>query len=81
MGDKVMNAQGIDDYYSREATAQFRRKDEKDNWQKISSNDLNRCNSSPSFFDAEGFRFHLPAYLIAELQGRDEYDFIPRLIG
>jgi len=28
-----------------------------------------RCNSSLSFFNADGMRFHLPAFLIAELKG------------
>jgi hypothetical protein len=30
---------------------------------------LNACYSSLSFFDAEGMRFPLPAFLIAELNG------------
>jgi hypothetical protein len=34
---------------------------------------LNKCSSSLSFFDDEGMRFHLPAYLIADLNG--EYRF------
>ena len=34
---------------------------------------LNWCFSSLSFFDAEGMRFHLPAFLIADLKG--EYQF------
>jgi hypothetical protein len=38
--------------------------------------DLNRCASSLSFFDAEGMRFHLPAYLIADLEGTLEQDVV-----
>ncbi|MBL9024989.1 MAG: hypothetical protein JNL21_22525 [Myxococcales bacterium] len=34
---------------------------------------LNKCNSSLSFFDDEGMRFHLPAYLVADLDG--DYKF------
>ena len=30
------------------------------------------CNSSLSFFDPKGMRFHLPAYLIAQISG--EFD-------
>ena len=47
----------------------FRNKDEKLNWQNIQIDDLNRCNSSPTFFDAQGMLFHLPAFMIAELNG------------
>ena len=43
--------------------------DEKLDWGRISVDELDRCNSSLSFFDAEGMRFHLPAFLIAELHG------------
>jgi hypothetical protein len=46
-----------------------RKKDEKDDWKNITSEALNSCSSSLSFFDAEGMRFHLPAFLIADLKG------------
>jgi hypothetical protein len=75
LGDGVglRQAQGLDDYEDNETCAAYREHDEKDDWQAISSDDLNDCNSSLSFFDAEGMRFHLPAYMIAELRG--EYGF------
>jgi hypothetical protein len=41
----------------------------KPRWAGLRSEELNKCNSSLSFFDAEGMRFHLPAYLIADLDG------------
>ncbi|NBR84626.1 MAG: hypothetical protein EB141_17365 [Verrucomicrobia bacterium] len=46
-----------------------RLRDEKLDWTLLRVADLNECSSSLSFFDAEGMRFHLPAFLIAELQG------------
>src|SRR4029434_9253486 len=52
--------------------AAYRANDEKDDWHRIPTEALNCCWSSLSFFDAEGMRFHLPAYLIAELRG--DYD-------
>ena len=68
-GVGLQHAQGIDDYEPAATCAHFRANDEKDDWSRIPVEELNRCNSSLSFFDAEGMRFHLPAFLIADLQG------------
>lgn len=75
LGDGIglLEAQGIDDYADDETCAGYRRQDEKENWQNIPPVALNRCNSSLSFFDAAGMRFHLPAYLIADLDGTYGY--------
>ena len=75
LGDGVglQQAQGLDDYEDEPTCAAYRETDEKEDWRKITSSDLNGCNSSLSFFDSKGMRFHLPAYMIAELRG--EYDF------
>jgi len=72
-GIGLQQAQGLDNYADPETCALYRANDEKDDWHRISTEELNRCYSSPCFFDAEGMRFHLPAYLIADLQG--EYNF------
>lgn len=72
-GIGLQQAQGLDDYEDEARCAAYRERDEKLDWGKISSIDLNRCHSSLSFFDPEGMRFHLPAYLRAELL--DEYGF------
>lgn len=72
-GVGLQQAQGLDDYEDDETCAKLRLEDEKEDWSRISSHRLNVCNSSLSFFDAEGMRFHLPAYLIADLSG--EYSF------
>ena len=68
-GIGLHEAQGLDDYASAEKCAAYRESDEKLDWQALQHEDLDKCNSSLSFFDAEGMRFHLPAYLIADLEG------------
>lgn len=73
-GIGLRQAQGIDDYAAAEVCAAYRANDEKDSWQNISVKELNQCYSSLSFFDAEGMRFHLPAYLIADLNGEYQQD-------
>lgn len=62
-------ARGIDDHADAAALASLHAKDEKENWRRLAPEDLDSCNSSLSFFDAKGMRFHLPAYLIANLEG------------
>ncbi|MEF9955604.1 MAG: hypothetical protein RSA22_02675 [Acinetobacter sp.] len=68
-GIGLYEAQAIDDYASEAECLAYRAKDEKLNWRNISVDDLNRCNSSLSFFDAQGMLFHLPAFLLANLNG------------
>lgn len=81
LGDGVglLEAQGIDDYASDDERRELRSKDETKDWRRISPEVLGGCNSSPSFFDAKGFVFHLPAFLIAELNDQYSYGFIDRL--
>jgi len=78
-GIGLFEANGLDDYASEEELLRFRATDEKLDWRRISYSDLERCNSSPSFFDSLGFVFHLPAFLIAELNDKHHYGFIDRL--
>ena len=68
-GVGLQEAQGIDDYADAQTRAAYRASDERDDWRRIPADALNRCHSSLSFFDAEGMRFHLPAYLLADLRG------------
>lgn len=70
-GIGLWQAQGIDDYESDERILKLREKDEKNDWHNVSHMDINRCGSSPSFFDGEGMRFYLPAMMVYELD-RDE---------
>ncbi len=69
LGDGIglWEAQAIDDYADAETRQRNRNRDEKDDWRRISIETLNACYSSPCFFDAAGMRFHLPAFLTAEL--------------
>ncbi len=79
-GIGLWQAQGIDDYECDEKCAEFRRGDEKRNWKLISTETLDRCASSLSFFDAKGFRFHLPAFLIADLTVGTEAEMVSSLV-
>jgi len=67
-GVGLKQAQGIDDYEDEWTCAKHRESDEKEDWSKFSPKELAKCHSSLSFFDAKGMRFHLPAFLIAELE-------------
>jgi hypothetical protein len=78
-GIGLFQATGLDDYASDEELKRLRARDEKTDWRRISYADLERCYAAPSFFDAKGFLFHLPAFLIAELNDRHPYGFIDRL--
>ena len=71
LGDGIglREAQGLDDYADAKTCAAYRAGDEKSDWSRICSEELNHCYSSLSFFDAQGMRFHLPAFLIASLNG------------
>lgn len=71
LGDGIglWEAQAIDDYETKEVQEQRRAQDEKDDWSSISADVLQLCHSSLSFFDANGMRFHLPAYIVASLKG------------
>jgi hypothetical protein len=68
-GIGLREAHGLDDHEDAQACATYRANDEKDDWSRISIDELNACYSSLSFFDAAGMRFHLPAFLIADLNG------------
>jgi hypothetical protein len=73
-GIGLFQGQAMDDYEMEETCDAARQRDEKDDWSIISADTLNQCNSSLSFFDAEGMRFHLPAFLIADLKDQLRMD-------
>ena len=75
-GVGLLQGQGLDDYADAETLAAYRAKDEKDDWSNIPVSKLNSCDSSLSFFDSQGMRFHLPAYMIADLEGTFDLDLI-----
>lgn len=66
-GVGLYEGQGLDDYASEEERRELRSNDELMDWANIPVSRLNECYSSLSFFDAAGMRFHLPAFLLAEL--------------
>ncbi len=71
LGDGVglWEAQAIDDYESGDVRQAARARDAKDDWASIPTADLAACESSLSFFDPPGMRFHIPAFMLAELDG------------
>lgn len=72
LGDGIglWEAQAIDDYETKIVQKRNRRKDEKEDWNRLNYEDLQRCQSSLSFFDADGMRFHLPAFILASLDDK-----------
>ena len=78
-GIGLFEANGLDDYAADEELRRLRESDEKLDWKRISVADLAKCYCSPTFFDPQGFVFHLPAFLIAELNDTHSYGFIDRL--
>ncbi|MGZ4035994.1 MAG: DUF6714 family protein [Bacteroidia bacterium] len=72
-GVGLSEANAIDDYKDDGFLEECKKQDEKHNWQAIPSEALNKYNCSLSFFDAKGMKFHLPAFMIAEIN--NEYRF------
>ncbi|MES2288070.1 MAG: DUF6714 family protein [Bacteroidota bacterium] len=72
-GIGLNEANAIDDYKDAQFREECRKIDEKQHWNVIPSSVLNQFNSSLSFFDPKGMKFHLPAFMIAEIKG--EYRF------
>ena len=67
-GIGLWEAQAIDDYETREIQNSNRERDQKLDWRLLDYSDLQRCHSSLSFFDADGMRFHLPAFIIGSIR-------------
>lgn len=66
-GVGLWEGQGLDYYQTKAECQKLREKDEKDDWNNLSLSVFSECHSSPSFFDAKGMRFHLPFFLLIEL--------------
>jgi hypothetical protein len=71
LGDGIglRQAQAIDDYEVESVQQQAREQDEKLDWSRIPREVLAGCESSLSFFDAAGMAFHLPAFIVADIEG------------
>ncbi len=78
-GIGLLEANGLDGYANETALAAYRDRDERHDWAAISLESLNRYGNSLSFYDAEGMRFHLPAYLLADMQGQYAFDIVYNL--
>ena len=66
-GIGLWEGQGLDDYANENEILKLRLRDERNNWDTISYEDLAYAQSSLSFFDAKGMRFCLPKFLIFDL--------------
>jgi hypothetical protein len=75
-GIGLTEADAIDDYKDEAFRTQCRKNDEKLLWNTIPAVMLNQFYSSLSFFDAKGMRFHLPAFVIAEIKGQFNFGLI-----
>lgn len=80
-GIGLTEAEGMDNRECDWELAQHRATDEKEHWEAIDPEALNTCNASLSYFDPLGMRFHLPAFMIAELDGAYRLDLDPVLAG
>lgn len=71
LGDGIglFEGRAVDDYADDATRRAARQKDERDNWDSVPRERLISFNDAISFLDPEGMRFHLPAFLIAELDG------------
>ncbi|MFT3992347.1 MAG: hypothetical protein QM680_13160 [Luteolibacter sp.] len=71
LGDGIglLEADAWDMCVDPEKPKQAREKDEREDWQKLSRDDLYWCNSALSFTDSLGYRFLLPAFMLADLDG------------
>jgi hypothetical protein len=72
-GIGLSEADAIDSYSDLGSRTECKKNDEKHNWNAISSDALNIYYCSLSYFDKKGMRFHLPAFMIADING--EYKF------
>ncbi len=68
-GIGLMEGQALDNWCTKEEQQAARDKDEQYHWENISADRLRAYESSLSFLDAEGMRFHLPAFMLAEMDG------------
>lgn len=79
-GIGLRQSHGIDNYAGADQLRRLRDSDEKDDWRRIDAQLLASSEAAPSFLDGKGLRFHAPAFMVAELRGQTETDFVGRLI-
>ena len=79
-GIGMLEAYGIDIYVGPEDRSSRRERDERRRWQSISNAELNANYCSFWFCDAKGGLFLLPAYLLADLRGEYDFDFVGSVV-
>ncbi|MEM7315883.1 MAG: DUF6714 family protein [Planctomycetota bacterium] len=79
-GIGIHEANGLDDYADDIELVRLRKLDERTDWRNIDNELLNEYYFTPSFFHARGFVFHLPAFLLAELEDKHDFGFIDRIV-
>jgi hypothetical protein len=67
-GIGLKEGRGVDDYENPDVLSQLHAQDERTDWHRLTSEVLLSYQSSIGFTDAEGMRFHLPAWMLAELR-------------
>lgn len=78
-GIGLLEANGRDDYESAKELTRLRSLDIRTDWRTIDTKNLYCYDSAPTFMDARGFVFHIPVFLIAELNDEFDGDFLTRL--
>ena len=69
-GYGLRKAEALDHYgdvYTRER-AELDEKEKAEGWQSLQAKNLDKYHNALVFFDPEGMRFHLPAYMIYDLE-------------
>ena len=66
-----LSGEAEDDYMDEESRDILRRREIRDDWQSIPPELLLACNCATSYVDAEGMRYLLPAWMLAELRYPD----------
>ena len=81
-GTGLREADAHHDRATPEARAAARRADEKQSWDLISFEDLHRFGECGwGYLDAESLRFHLPAFILADLNDESNGDLPYRLVA
>jgi hypothetical protein len=80
-GIGLREGNAIDDYENDFERQQQRQLDEHLDWRQITIGSLNKYHVAWCYFDAQGVLFHLPAFLIADLNGNLDLEFVDNLIG
>src|SRR6185369_1468871 len=73
-GVSLREADVIDDYGTDAERKKARAQDEQHDWKRIPDDLISHYNWCLSFFDAQGMRFHLPAYMRFTIRHYKESD-------